>query len=124
MEAKHGEYKVVVEENILHIIKKEAAKKQEMYFSEEAECIRKYIQKAINADAPINAYQAYKNLKNARKKTFIIYYGVALAFILFAAYSVRNQLSSSNMVKESYLKSYSEEKTIGRAFEDFFGNTK
>ncbi len=124
IEGKHGEYKVTTEDNILYITKKGAGKKQAMYFSEEAECIKQYIQKTLDTNAPINAYQTYKNLKNARKKTFIMYYGIIIAFIIFVVYFVTNYLSYSNMIKESYLEPYTNEKTIGQAFEDFFGNTK
>lgn len=124
IEGKHGEYKVITEDNILYITKKGAGKKQAMYFSEEAECIKQYIQKTLDTNAPINAYQTYKNLKNARKKTFIMYYGIIIAFIIFVVYFVTNYLSYSNMIKESYLEPYTNEKTIGQAFEDFFGNTK
>lgn len=124
IEGKHEEYKVTTEDNILYVMKKGTGKKQAMYFSEEAECIKQYIQKTLNADAPINAYQAYKSLKSARKKTFIMYYGIFIVFIIFASYSITNHLSYSNMIKESYLESYNTEKTIGQAFDDFFGNTK
>ena len=98
IEGKHGEYKVITEDNILYITKKGAGKKQAMYFSEEAECIKQYIQKTLDTNAPINAYQTYKNLKNARKKTFIMYYGIIIAFIIFVVYFVTNYLSDRKSV--------------------------
>ncbi len=106
IEGKHGEYKAIIENNILYITKKEAAKRQAMYFSEEAECIKQYIQKTIDVDAPINAYQSYKNLKSARKKTFILYYGTIIAVILFAIYTYINEFSPKDTIKEPYEYQY------------------
>ena len=89
---------------------------------EEIECLRSYLVKALNHDAPINAHQKYTNFKNARKYTNIISaVAAALAVILvIAAFSSGLGNQKINGVKYAYLNAYSTEITINEAFNDFF----
>lgn len=92
---------------------------------EEIECIRSYIVKMLNHDAPINAHRQYKNFKNARKYSLIVsIIGVILAIALFgSAFSNDTQNEKIYGIKHAYLEAYSSDVTIGDAFDAFFSNS-
>lgn len=91
---------------------------------EELECIRAYVAKALDHNAPINAHQKYKNMKTARKYSTIISIVCAVLAIVLFVVAISGGIGNSMVdgVKNAYLNSYSSEITIGQAFGEFFAN--
>lgn len=91
---------------------------------EEIECIRAYVAKAFNHNAPVNANQKYKSMKTARKYSNIISIVCTVLAVVLIIIAVSGGASDSkvNGVKDAYLKSYSDEITIGEAFNEFFSD--
>lgn len=91
---------------------------------EEIECVRAYVAKALDHNAPVNANRKYADMVKARKYyTLIGVVGIVLAVVLLVvSFTIGAQNQKINEVKNAYLKSYSTEVTIGDAFENFVSN--
>lgn len=97
----------------------------------EAEVIKAYLIKHFNPNAPIDAYKNYKTLKAKRLKQILVTTGIFAAFIAVATFANNSEIPKTVVAKinasnidQSYLSEYSQTKTIGEAFNDFFANPK
>ena len=89
---------------------------------EEIECIRAYVAKLFDRNAPVNAYKKYTNMTRARKYSGIVsVMCVVLAVILFVCAVVGgNEEQEIDSVKMAYLEDFSTEARIGEALDDYF----
>lgn len=93
---------------------------------EEAECLKAYIQKMFDPDAPVNPSVMYRKLKNFRRNSLVV---TAVIFVLFGIAAVvgmdeagvTDGVASQN-ISTSYLSQYSETITVGEAFNQFFND--
>ena len=92
---------------------------------EELLCIRAYVKKVFDHDAPINAHKKYEEMTRARKYSGIVTaVSIVLSVILIicaVASAMEDQTVDS--VKDAYFESYSKDISIGEALEDFFADT-
>lgn len=91
---------------------------------EEMECIRAYITKVFDHNAPINAHKKYTAMKNARKYSAKISALLIAGFVALMIIVVMNNTGNANVVKDGYFSSYSTKITVGQAFDDFFSDPK
>lgn len=156
--ARHGNHALIIENNLLFVqanlstskeeFKQEAAdvaltgdKRPNLFwimaekkmikrgrYTEEAECLRTYIWKLFDSQAPVNPYARYKAAKKFKSKSRVItaILVIALAVLIFRSADnagLTDQFASNN-ISASYLTQYSSTVTIGEAFNRFFGDPK
>jgi len=99
-------------------------KKKNRQRVEEIECLRAYIAKVFDHNAPVNAHKKYTNMTRARKYSGIVsIICIALAVILLiVAISSGTNNSTIDGIKFAKLEAYSTEATIADAFNDFFAD--
>lgn len=127
-----GPHSLKMEDGVLYISKSEAlgSIRKKSHYLEEAECIKAYIQKMFDPDAPVNPSHRYNKLKKFRVKTLVaiaIVFICAGAMLIYADSESPNSLvdaTKSSNISQSYLTSYSETVTIGEAFDNFFSETE
>ncbi len=93
---------------------------------EEIECIRAYIAKVFDHNAPVNANKKYTSMCRARKYSGVVsLVCVALAVILLVV-SINSASKNQQIdgIKYAHLTAFSREVTIGEAFDDFFADGK
>lgn len=99
-------------------------KKKDRFRVEEIECIRAYVAKVFDHNAPVNPYKKYSNMKRAQKYSIIVsVICIALVLVLFAV-SLSNGAENQaiDAIKYSYFDGYSSDIRIGEALDDFFAN--
>ena len=127
LKCKHGAHALTIADKLLYVGRTNAKiTSKKSYYIEETECIKAYIWKLFDPDAPINPQAMYKKLKNHKRNTFLITLLILTLFMssfMMAAdeAGVMDGFDSKN-ISTSYLSEYSEEVTIGEAFNDFFGD--
>lgn len=91
---------------------------------EELLCLRAYVAKVFDPNAPVNAYKKYTSMTRARKYSAIVsIVCIALIVILFiVAINDGTKEQEIDSVKFAYLESYSEDVRIGDALEDYFAS--
>ena len=91
---------------------------------EELLCIRAYITKVFNHNAPINAYKKYTDMTRARKYSGIttVICIILVAILLVCAIANGTEEQTIDSVKFAYFEDYSKEVSIGKALDDFFAN--
>lgn len=125
IKGKFGDYSLRIENNKLLISKRIQFdySSQTCRRVEEAECIKAYIQKVFNPDAPVNPSKKLTamNKYNAKKKiTTAALIAILIAAIAYILWQNGYFGNDSVQIKESYLTSYSQTVTIGDAFDEFF----
>ena len=94
-------------------------------YIEELECIRAYVLKIFNHDAPVNPRKKYETMRRAHRYSGrIIFCSIAAIVLLFVVTAIGLIEGTSDMIQQSYFEEYSSTITIGDAFEDFFADTK
>ena len=102
-----------------------AHKKRDRERVEELLCIRAYVTKRFDSNAPVNAHKKYTDMVRARKYYWITS-GVCLILVgVLLAFSINSGVDSKKIdsVKYAYLENYSDDINIGEAFGDFFANS-
>ena len=95
--------------------------------TEEIECIRAYILKIFDHDAPINARTKYTAMETAAHRSKLAILGIvaALTILIFIVLDNNGVFNdNSDDIQASYFTQYSETITIGQAFEDFFADSE
>lgn len=91
---------------------------------EEIECIRAYIAKVFDHNAPVNPHKKYTNMTRARKYSGVVSI-ICLALIvvlIVVAVTTGTKNEKIDGIKYAHLSAYSEKVTIGDAFNDFFAD--
>ena len=120
---KYGVHILTISDENLYISRNNSHKNRNM---EEAECLGAYIQKLFDSDAPVNPYLMYKKMTNYGKKrlgitAFLLLFCLVVSLSAIKDSDVDDGFSSNN-ISSSYLTGYSEDITIGEAFDNFFAN--
>lgn len=101
-----------------------ARRKKDRARVEELLCIRAYIAKVFDHNAPVNAHKKYSDMIRAKKYSGIVLaVCVVLVTILFV-FALSNGMEDQTIdsIKYANLESYSTDVRIGEAFDDFFVN--
>lgn len=128
LRCKFGTHSLRIEGRQLFVGKSETkmSSRVRAHYIEEAECLKAYIQKIFNPDAPVNPSAIYQKLKNFRRNSLIasaaliILCAVLLVIGMDKAGITDNVASQS--ISTSYLSQYSTTTTVGEAFSQFFSN--
>ena len=124
---KHNTYKFEILDNQISVVYKHPeSDNKECRSIEEAIVISKYLQKEL-CNSPINPYDSYESYKNGKKRRTIFLGVIAIVFVVFIGYVFYTELGDSvksSQISEQYLSEFSEEITIGEAFDSFFDNTR
>lgn len=91
---------------------------------EELLCIRAYITKAFNHNAPVNAHRKYTEMTRARKYSGLATAVCVILAVILCVTAVSRGMSDQTIdsVKDAYFESYSTSISIGKAFDDFFAD--
>ncbi len=127
LKCKYGAHALTIVDKLLYVGRTNAKiTSKKSYYIEETECLKAYIWKLFNPDAPVNPSIMYKKLKNHKRNSFLITLVILIVFMCSFAMAadeagVTDGFDSNN-ISTSYLTQYSEEITIGDAFNNFFSD--
>lgn len=123
IECKYGNHPIIIEDNCIFVGRETAYGEKH---TEEAEVLDAYIRKIYDINAPVNPNEKYKKMKNYRKNWILIQIAMVAALLVMLAMGSHeagiDDAVSSNFISSSYLTQYSEEVTIGEAFDAFFAD--
>ena len=118
----YGKHRIIIENGALFVERKIfGIDNAQACYVEEAECIKKYIQRIFDPNQTKDAEHFYHKMKRFQKKRFRLGILILIIFVLFGVMTFSDKFSYEKLIQESYLTEYSEDITIGRAFSNFFG---
>lgn len=122
---KYGKHKITIENNSLYVGRDHSKHSKNI---EEAEIIDVYIRKIFDTTYPDDPYDKYKKMKKHKKNWVLIQLGIIIAAVIAFSVGMPDsdlyESQTSNNISNSYLNSYSETITIGKAFDAFFSDGK
>lgn len=131
IEGKYASHALEIKDNVLYVGRGEKGGDQKQaHCILEAVIIGHYLAKLFNPNAPVDAYKEFMTFKNRRKQPLIVSTIIIVFFASVIIYQSGDDIAllapqhNSNNISSSYLNEYSTQKTVGEAFNAFFGEPK